>query len=160
MAVNDIVALGNGPFGEIGTKHYRVQASATTIKPGEPVVKSAGSIYVAPMATNKPVVGGDYIIGIAASTSTNTATAVGYVEVTPILPSQTWLIKPNVAASWDTQTEYNALIGTRVLVDLTSSTYTILASDSADYGCIVEYLEVAKYPGRVAFSFRKGVIGD
>lgn len=98
----------------------------------------------------------DFIVGIAASTSTNTAALEGTVEVLLDVPGMVYLIAPNVAASFDTQAEYDALVGDRVLLDLTSSTYTILASDGATNGCVIEPLDVAKYPGKVAFSFRRG----
>lgn len=109
------------------------------------------------MATNKPVVATDYLAGIAATTSTNTAAAAGEVWVYPLVPGVVYLMKPNAAASFDTQAEYDALVGDRVLIDLTSSSYTILATDGATSGCVIENLDVAKYPGKVAFSFRNGV---
>lgn len=156
MAVNDIIALANPAFGAVGTQRWAVAASATTIKPGEPVTKTLGGYVVVPMATNMPVVANaaGYVVGIAASTSTNTASAAGTVEVTPLIPGQTYLAKPNSAAAWDTQAEYDALVGDRVLFDLTSGSYTILATDGATYGCVIQPLDVSKYPGRVAFAFR------
>ncbi len=72
----------------------------------------------------------------------------------------TYLITPDVAATWDTQAEYDALVGKRVLIKLsavTGGTYTILASDSAANGCVIQALDIAKYPGKVAFAFRNGV---
>lgn len=157
MALNDIVVLASGPFGTVGAKKFAVAAGATTINPGEPVVKALAGTSVSAMATNKPVVGTDYLAGIAASTSTNTASAAGTVDVFPIAPNTVYLIKPKVAATWDTQAEYDALVGARVLIDLTSSSYTILAADGATYGCVIEPLDIKKYPGKVAFSFRAGV---
>jgi hypothetical protein len=134
-------------------------ASGTTgsILPGEPVSRPLAQVTVDALATNKPVVGTDYVEGIAVSQSTETASAAGYVMVQKLAPGQIWLIKPKVAASWDTQTEYNALIGKRVLLDLTTGSWTILAADGATSGCVIEYLDVSKHPGQVAFSFRNGV---
>ena len=109
------------------------------------------------MATNKPVVATDYLAGISTSVSTDTVAAAGYVMVQPLLPGQVWLIAPKVAATWNTQAEYDALIGKRVLIDLTAGVYTILAADGATSGCVIEYLDVSKHPGKVAFSFRAGV---
>lgn len=63
------------------------------------------------------------------------------------------MIAPKVAATWNTQAKYNALVGARVLIDLTAGVYTILAADGAGNGCIVEYLDISKYPGMVAFSW-------
>ncbi len=157
MALGDIKVLSPAQFGDIGTKKYAVAASATLIYPGEPVAKALAGTAVTPMATNKPVVGTDYLAGIATTTSTNTASAAGTVEVMPIVPNVVYTMKPNVATSWDTQAEYDALVGSRVLIDLTAGSYTILASDGATYGCVIEPLDIAKNPGVVAFSFRNGV---
>jgi hypothetical protein len=108
------------------------------------------------MATNKPVVATDYVEGIATSQSTNTASVAGEVYVMPLTPGTIYKMKPKVAATFDTQAEYDALIGARVLIDLTTGAYTILAADGATSGCVIEYIDVAKNPGYVAFSFRNG----
>ena len=158
MALGDIMPLSNSNgFGLTGSIKYTVAASATLINEGEPVSKALGNSsgkVVAPASTNTPVVGTDYYAGIAASTSTNTASAAGTVDVWPMDTSTTWLISPKVAATWDTQAEYDALVGARVLLDLTSSSYTILASDGANNGCVVMPLDISVYPGKVAFRFR------
>mgnify|MGYP007071057837 CR=1 FL=1 len=88
------------------------------------------------------------------STSTQTASVAGTVDVIPAAPGQLWLISPKVAAGFtDSQTNYNTQVGKRVLIDLTSSVYTILAVDGASQGCIVEWNDLSRYPGKVAFSF-------
>ena len=138
------------------SRKYPVAASATLIYPGDPVVVTLGSPSVTLMATNKPVVATDFMVGIAVSTSTNTASSVGTVDVVPVMSSDTMLISPNAATAWDTQAEYDALVGARVLLDLTASKYTILAADGATSGCVIQPLDIAKYPGKVAFSFRAG----
>ncbi len=157
MATGDITILEQSTAGGVGAREFQVAASATLIYPGEPVAKALGAAVVTPMATNKPVVATDFLAGIAATTSTNTASAAGTVWVYPIVAGVTYLISPKVAATFDTQAEYNALVGDRVLLDLTTGSYTILASDGATSGCVIEQLDVAKYPGKVAFSFRNGV---
>jgi hypothetical protein len=35
--------------------------------------------------------------------------------------------------------------------------YTILAVDGATSGCVIQPLDISRYPGKVAFSFRNGV---
>lgn len=157
--VGDILLYDEGAFGGAGSEPFAVAASATTIKAGEPVEKEIGNStgnVVAPAATSFPVVGTDYFAGIAATTSTNTASAAGTVQVLKPVPGQTYLIAPKVAATWDTQAEYDALVGARVLIDLTTGSYTLLATDSANNGCVVEPLDIAKYPGKVRISFRSG----
>lgn len=145
------VAMGNG------AKPYLVAAGSTTINPGEPVTKALGAAVVTAMATNKPVVGTDFLAGIAATTSTQTASAAGVVYVNQLIPGVVYLIAPNSSTAFDTQAEYDALVGDRVLLDLTNGVYTILATDGATNGCVIEALDVFKYPGKVAFSIRNGV---
>lgn len=158
MALGDLELLSskNGS-GFPGSQKHNVAASSTLINAGEPVtVNALGDVVVIPMATNSPVVGTHFVVGVAASTSTNTASAAGSVTVVPMSSNDVWLIKPNVAATFDTQAEYDALVGKRVLIDLTSTSYTILAADNSTYGCVIMPLDVKKYPGKVAFSFRAG----
>lgn len=155
----DLVAYEGGTFSLPATKRYRVAAGTTaSINPGEPVGKALGAQYVATLATNKPVVATDFLAGIAVSTSTETASADGYVDVLDIWSSEeTWLITPNDTTAWDTQAEYNALVGDRVLMDKTGSTYTLLATDGATNGCVVEDLDIARYPNKVRIRFRKAL---
>lgn len=156
MASGDITLLNQNLA--TGALRFNVAAgAAASINPGEPVDRALGAGVVTAMATNKPVVATDYLAGISTSVSTDTVAAAGYVMVQPLLPGQVWLIAPKVAATFDTQAEYNALIGKRVLIDLTAGVYTILAADGATSGCVIEYLDVSKHPGKVAFSFRAGV---
>ena len=157
MAVNDIILYKAPVFGDTGSKQCNVAAGATTINPGEPVARALGATSVTAAATNSPQVGTHYFEGIATSTSTQTASAAGKVFVQPLIPGAIYVIKPKVAATWDTQAEYGDLVGKRVLIDLTSSTYTLLAADSAGNGCVVEPLNIKEYPGSIAFSFRNGV---
>jgi hypothetical protein len=154
MASGDIQPFENSnASGMNGALKYAVASGTTaSINPGEPVVKLAGTNYVEQAPTNSPT-STNRIVGVAASTSTETASVSGLVDVIPACNGQLWIIAPKVATTWNTQAKYNALIGARVLIDLTSSTFTILASDSAGNGCIVEYLDIAKYPGMVAFSW-------
>lgn len=159
MALGDIQPFDTANQGLTGAVTYMVNPNVTgsdgtvsRIKPGEPVMKVAGATGVLAAVTNFPTAT-LRVVGVAASTSTETASATGTVTVIPATNGQIWMISPKVAATWDTQNEYNALVGSRVLIDNTSGTYTILASDSNGNGCIVEYLDIAKYPGKVAFSW-------
>lgn len=157
MASGDIMIFDEGAYGYPGDIEFSVAASATLINPGEPVAKPLGNStgnVVAPLATNKPVVATDFLAGIAASTSTNTASAAGKVRVTKMIPGMTYLIAPKVPATYGTQALYDALVGARVLFDLTSSVYTILAADGATSGLVVEPLNIVTYPAKVRFSIR------
>ena len=156
-SVQDIVLKASASNPETPSKKYNVAASASIIYSGDPVVVSLGAAQVATaMATNKPVVGTDMVVGIATEASTNTAALAGTVMVRPLMKDDVYLINPNVAATWDTQTEYDALVGSRVLLDLTASKYTILAADNSTYGCVIQPMSVKENPGKVAFSFRAG----
>lgn len=157
MASGDITILENNSTSGRGSRKYNVAAGATAIYAGEPVARALGAVSVTIMATNKPVVGTDYLAGVAMTNSTQTASVAGTVDVLPLNSGITFLMAPNSAAAFDTQAEYDALVGKRVLIDLTTGTYTILASDSANNGCIIMPLDIAKYPGKVAFAFRQAV---
>jgi len=190
MALNDITLLDEAAFGEMGTHQWLVKANQSgqgtgssyvpAFRPGEPVLKVLGSgstnLYAqvwAAMATGssaKPVVGTDFMAGIAVSgqggkCSTETATADGYVYVLPLQPNVIYLGNADVTATYGynsttgvfTQSTYNALIGSRVLIKMDTSVppkFTILAADGSTNGLVVEYIDITKYPGKVAFSLR------
>lgn len=167
MAVGDLIILQESSAqGGRGAQAYNV-AAGTLINAGEPVEVNLGNTtgtVVYPAITSTPVVGTSYFVGVAATNSTNTASAAGFVDVIPLTSATTWLGNPDVAATWNTQAEYDALVGARVLLKNsvtvtatpTSGTYTVLASDSANNGCVVLHLDIMKYPGKVAFAFRNG----
>lgn len=129
-------------------------ASGTTasIKAGEPVQKLAGVAYATLAQTNFPTATLRQV-GIATSNSSETATADGTVDVMFGYPGVIFLGNPDVLTTWNTQAKYNALVGARVLIKLATGVFTVLASDSAGNGCIVEFLDIARYPAKVAFSF-------
>lgn len=154
--VNDISFLENGSLSLTGSQKANVAAAATTINPGEPVAMALGGQTVTALATNKPVVGTDFMVGIATSTSTQTASVAGTVDYMPLSTGVTYLITPKVALT-ATQATYDALVGKRVLLDLTSGSYTILVADGATYGCVIAPLDISKYPGKVAFKIRAAV---
>lgn len=168
MALGDITLYANrSAQGGRGSRLYNV-ALGTAINAGEPVqVRALGNtigFVVEPALTSTPDQTAHLYVGIAETTSTNTTTASGTVNVVPLDSNDTWLANPDVAATWDTQAEYDALVGARVLLKNsvsvtatpTSGTYTILATDSANNGCVVQTLNIFKTPGKVAFAFRDG----
>lgn len=160
MALGDISFYDQATFGYPGDVEYAFDSSTTTVKAGEPVAKALGNSsgkFVTQAVTNSPVVATDFWAGIAATTSTNTSTASGTVKVTKMSVNQSMLIAPKVAASWDTQAEYDALVGARVLIDLTTGSFTILASDSATYGLVILPLNITQTPNKVRFAIRGGV---
>ena len=138
-------------------------------------------------SSSYPVVGTDYLVGIAVGgqpvalgkgagtseagggVSTETDTLNGYVDVVQLVPNVVYLGNADVPATYGyntttgvvTQSTYDALVGSRVLIKQSASTtnpvFTILASDSANNGLVVEALDISKYPGKVAFSLRNAL---
>lgn len=161
MASGDITLLTDTPFGAVGSRTHAVQSGAVaTINPGELVLKTLGSAYVVAWGnTNaKPVVATDFIAGLSTTTSTDTVGADGTVDLMPLIPSQVFLISPNVAATFATQAAYNALVGDRVLLASGSvgGAQTLLATDGATNGLVIQPLNITTFPGKVAFSIRAG----
>lgn len=136
-----------------GARKYVVALGTTaSINAGEPVQKLAGAANVTALLNNSPTAT-NRIVGVSTTASSETVSVSGLVDVVPADPQQVYIIAPKVAATWNTQAKINALVGARVLIDLTAGVYTLLAADGAGNGCIVEYIDIARYPGVVAFSF-------
>lgn len=180
MAVGDVTIYDDGVFGFPGSKRFKVNTGGPAgINAGELVLAAVGNQTTAGAAgkgsyvtkwtvsnSAKPAVGTDFVAGLAASTSTETLSASGTVDVFPNLPGMTYLGNPNVAATWNTQTKYDLLVGSRVLLSTTSTgTQTLLATDhgnaatginlvASGNGLVVEPLDVIKYPGKVRFSIK------
>jgi hypothetical protein len=169
MSLGDFTVLEQSQMAGRGGRLYNV-ASGTAILAGEPVmIRAVGNVVVEPMLTNSPTVSTTagvegLFVGIAATSSTNTTSAAGTVLVVPTNSSITYLGNPDVAASWDTQAEYDALVGKRVLIKNsvtvtstpTGGAYTVLASDSANNGVSVQAMNINEHPAKVAIAFRTG----
>ena len=152
-----------GSFGVPGSRRHAVAAgAAASIKAGELVLKSLGDASVVVWTasnTAKPVAATDYIAGISASTSTDTAAAVGYVDIIPNVPGLVFLGNPKVAGTWDTQAEYDALVNERVTFQLDTTTFSVDENASGTtYGLVIVPSDIRKYPGKVAFEVRRSVL--
>lgn len=160
MAVNDVRIHDTAGHDVVPTWNWQTEAAATAILAGEPVkLKSAGSPYVIPLADAEPVIGTTTaVIGIAKSTGTHTASADGSVDVYMPLAGVIYKAKAKTAASFDTQSEINALCGDNVLFDLTSSSYTI--DQSAGNGATSGVMIIGGNPTtkEVYFVIRAGAI--
>lgn len=130
MAKNDIKIQDVGGLSAVPTRKFLTEAAATAILAGEPVkFKALGSRYVIPLADGDGVIGTmTPIVGIAASDSTQTASADGSVDVYLPIPGIVYEIKAKDAAGANTQAEIDALTLDRAIIDLTSSTYTLDAT--------------------------------
>jgi cellobiose-specific phosphotransferase system component IIB len=171
--LGDIQIYDDGVFGNTGVRTYAVASGTTAnkINAGEPVFMALDQIYVTALATGYPTSASQAttILGIAATTSTDTASAAGKVDVLLIDPNATYICKGvdttygYVAATGVvTQATYDALVGQQVYFTLTgtaaakTATYTVAAAagTQADNGLVVEPLDIVKHPGMVRFSFR------
>ena len=162
MALNDVVLFEDASFGYPGDTVYNVASGTTaSIKAGELVLLAPGAVAAtAWTASNsaKPVVATDFVAGVSASTSTETASAAGTVKVMKFVTGVSYLIAPKVAANWDTQAEYDALVGKRLLLDTTAGgVQTILSTDGATYGLVVLPMDITTNPGKVRFALRNGL---
>ena len=141
MAKGDITIVDVGGKNVTPVIVCNTEANATAIYAGEPVkFKTAGSKYVIPMADAEPIIGTTVaMVGIAASNSTQTASADGTVEVFLIDPTTVLRAKAKTSSTADTEAEVIALKGKRTVLDLTSSTYTIDngTSDGATLGLLI-----------------------
>lgn len=169
MASGDLIILEQNQIAGRGGRLYNV-AAGTPIYAGEPVqIRAVGGIVVEPSLTSTPLVSASagvegLFVGVATTNSTNTTTAAGTVLVMPTMSGITYLGNPDAPTSWDTQAEYDALVGKRVLLKNsvsitatpTSGTYTVLASDSANNGCTIQAMNIAEHPAKVAIAFRTG----
>lgn len=153
----DFTILEQNSMTARGGRLYNVAAGATAILAGEPVARALGAVSVTAAATATPVVATDFFAGIATTNSTQTASVAGSVYVMPLSSGITYLVDPLVPASWDTQAEYNALVGKRVVLDLTSGKYTVIATDGATSGIVIQAMNISEHPGKVAVAFRAAV---
>ena len=174
MAKNDF-QLFNPSGTATPTKQFLVAPGTTSsINTGEFVIKTPGSgtskyaaAFTASSAT-QPTVGTDYLAGFAMSTSTETTTASGVVEVAALIPGTVYLGNPKTAANFGlttgslSQTTYNAQVYKRVLIDVTAGVMTVLSTDSwtvsgGKNGLIIEYIDVTTSSGKVAFSLNQNL---
>lgn len=141
MSINDIRIVDTAGLNVVPVRRYQVASgAAASIKAGEPVVMTTigTSQYAALAADADPTIGTDYLLGIAASTSTDTVAAAGTVDVYLPLPGIVYRGKAKSAAAADTDSEIAALANKRGIFDLTSSVWTLdtAAADGATNGLI------------------------
>lgn len=161
MALGDITLFSDPTNVAGGSRPYQVVSggSPPAVNAGEPVSKVLGSQYVIIMPNAKPVVADANTVGVSATTSSETSTADGTVQVIPIDPRVVWSISPQTAATYGVgttpnQTMYNALVGARVVFQVTTGTWKILSTDSSGNGLVIEASDVSRNLGKVNFSFR------
>lgn len=131
MARADIKIVDTGGHGAVPTFNWQVDDTATSsanaILAGEPVKQgAAASQYAIPLADGDLTIGTDQpMIGIAKNDSTATSSANGVVDVYMPLPGVLYEMRAKTASLVDTQAEIDAIVGENLVMDLTSSSYTL-----------------------------------
>lgn len=157
MSKFDVTYKEGSTFSVPATSPYQTRAGGTAINYGEPCKIDGGAPqYVIPLADAEPVVGTtDAVVGIAATDSTHTASADGIVQIFKPLEGAVYLAAALVPANIATQAQYDALVNSPVLFDLTAGVYTVdESSTAAADGLIIAPLDVALYPGKIAFTLK------
>ncbi len=141
MARNDIKVKDVAGYNVVPSRTYQVTSGVlTSIKAGEPVLLTTigTSVFAKLLTDATPVIGTDYVVGIAAGDSTDTVAAAGTVEVYLPLPGVIYRGKAKSAAAADTAAEILALANKRSVFDLTAGVVTLdtAAADGATNGLI------------------------
>jgi len=114
-------------------RRFATVAAQGAILAGEPVKIQATvpkMYYVTLLADGDGVMtaASFYFVGIAAGDGTHTSSADGYVDVYIDLPGTVYRARALTAANADTQAEIDSRQFYRVVIDLTSSAFTLDAS--------------------------------
>ncbi len=164
MAQNDIKFVSPRTVNGAVDTYQVVLGTTASINEGEPVFlgkQTRGTRYVQAITATQalqPSVGTDWLVGVSTTASNETATADGTVSVLQCSTQDILLCAPKTASSWNTQAKYNALVGRRVLFDVTGGVVTVLATpNTTNSGLVVAPLNIAQTPGQVAFFFRGGL---
>lgn len=134
MALGDVKIVDSGGADVTPSRKFRTEGGATNILAGEPVkIGGTGLNYVIPLATGDPEVGTDRMVGVAATTSTETGSADGTVDVYIPIPSVT-IFRTTVTTpgNMDTDAELLAILNDSVTYDLTGSIYTVDENETDD----------------------------
>lgn len=154
MARNDITIKETGGVNSVPTDRWVVATGTpTTVKAGEPTKQSAdGAETVVLLADADLTIATDQpMSGVAATDSTETASASGYSDQYVPLPNVKWEIKAKSAAAADTQAEIDLLIGNLTLIDLTTLVFTF---DTTGTVSTAAFLIVGGDPTRSTVHFR------
>ena len=131
MSRADIRIVDVGGRNVTPVRRFVTVAAQEAITAGEPVkINPAGTkmYYVTLLTNGDPVItpgSWDYFVGIAAADSTHTTSADGYVDVYLDTPGTIYGAKAKTATQVDTQSEVDSRQFYRVVLDLTSSKFTI-----------------------------------
>lgn len=105
--------------------------AAASIDRGTPTKESSTNVAI--MADGNGTTS-EQFAGLAKSVSTDTAAVAGTVQLYMPLPGLVYVGSPKVAGAADTEAEILALCGKRIVLDLTSSDWTVDTAASDDIG--------------------------
>ncbi len=135
MSLADVSIISPGGANLPSAWRYRTEAASTAINAGEPVgVGGTGTNYVAALADAKPITSDANFAGIAATTSTQTASADGVVDVFMPVTGVVYSCKAKTASTFDTDAEILAVLNDNVYFDLTAGVYTIDVANASAGG--------------------------
>jgi hypothetical protein len=123
MSLGDVTIISPGGQNLPPALSYRVEAAATTINAGEPV-KVSGD-YALPSADAEPTTALTTFVGIASSTSTQTASLDGVVDVILAVPGIVYSCKATDPTLIDTDAELLALLNNSLVFNLSAGVYTV-----------------------------------
>lgn len=126
MSLADVSIIGPSGQNLPSALSFRTEANTTVINAGEPCkIGGTGVNYAVITADAEPVTTDPTFIGIAATTSTQTASADGLVDVYPAVPGLVYACKAKTASTFDTDAEILGVLNDKVPFDLTAGVYTI-----------------------------------
>lgn len=161
MSRADITIKDTGGHNTVPTYKWqrddRDTSSDTACLAGEPVKQSvAGGAFALKLVDADLTIGTDQpMIGVAASDSTETASADGSVQVFMPLPGIVYEIKAKSAAAADTQSEIDTMTGDYQVLDLTSGAYTMDTAGGS--GANNAFLIIGGDPSRSSLWFMIGL---
>lgn len=139
---NKVLTIDKGLQNSWATRYIVASGGAATIAPGTPAKLSTADAsvagVVAAMVDGDGIVTGMRFAGLAKSLSTDTAAAAGVVDTWCPVPGILYRGFAKTATLADTQGEIDALMGKKVLFDLTSGDWTVdTAAADALINCVV-----------------------
>ncbi len=158
--------LAGEPVSKSAGNSFATALASGTSTSYYPVAGGPGPVVIVP------------ILGVASTTSNETTSGnvMGAVSVTPVDEPITYLISTQATSLFfglnatgtagnSPQAVYDSTVGYRTTFNRVGGvgssqlggTYYINASDASAGGLIVEELDIAKFPGKVRFSFRNGL---
>lgn len=133
MLFSATASVASGTTSSINSGEPTTPTGATGSVTGAVALSADGSPTTVGTATNV------HFAGLAKSQSTETTTAAGLVTLWAPMPGILYGAKTKSAAAADTQAEITALLNKRVVLDLTSTTWTVdtAATDAITNGVII-----------------------